>query len=96
MGVVARSPVAPVVGAVEVLDFRVRVVDVEMQLTPTASAEQQPRKHILFNFLGLTPLVPLPGALYHFPRLTVNNCLVDTLKNHLIFLGVLKASLVFE
>lgn len=72
------------------------VVDIEMQFAPAASAVQQPRKHIFVYFLGLPPLVALAGTLHHFPRLAVNDRLVNILENELVFLGVLKPPLVLK
>ena len=45
---------------------------------------------------GALPLCTFPDTLYHFPRLTVNNRLMDALENRMIFLRVFVAPLVLE
>ena len=80
MGFVAGSPVAPVVGTVEILNGAVGMVDVVMQLMAAVGAVQQTGEHILLGVLGLPALCPLPELLYLFPCGLVDDSLMVVFK----------------
>ena len=80
MGFVAGAPVAPVVGAVEILNGAVGMVDVVMQLMAAVGAVQQTGEHILLGVLGLPALCPLPELLHLFPCGLVDDGLMVVFK----------------
>ena len=80
MGFVAGAPVAPVVGAVEILNGAVGMVDVVMQLMAAVGAVQQTSEHILLGVLGLPALCPLPELLHLFPCGLVDDGLMVVFK----------------
>ena len=96
MGFVAGSPVAPVVGTVEILNGAVGMVDVVMQLMAAVGAVQQTGEHILLGVLGLPALCPLPELLHLFPCGLVDDGLMVVFKDSPIFFGIVQAALVLE
>lgn len=96
MGRIAGAAVALIVGAVEILEVGVRVVDIEIELAPAVGAIEKAGKHILFHRLWRSPFCTFPDTLHHFPCLTVNNPLMDALENRMIFLRVFVAPLILE
>ena len=48
----ASTPVALIVGAVEILDFRIALIEVEMQVVAAIGTDQQARKHTGFTLMG--------------------------------------------
>jgi len=53
MGAVAGSTIAAIIGTVEILKLRVRMVDVEMELAATIGTLQKSGEHVLFCILNL-------------------------------------------
>ena len=96
VGFVAGAPIAPVVGAVEILNGAVRVVDVVMQLVATVGAIQQTGEHILLGVLGLPALRLLPELLHLLPCSLVDDGLMVVLKDSPIFFGIVQTALIFE
>ena len=96
MGFVAGSPVAPVVGTVEILNGAVGMVDVVMQLMAAVGAVQQTSEHILLGVLGLPALCPLPELLHLFPCGLVDDGLMVVFKDSPIFFGIVQAALILE
>ena len=96
MGFVAGPPVAPVVGAVEVFNGRVDVVEVVVQLVAAVGAVQQTGKHTLSGFLGFPALCSLTELLHPVPCGLVDNGFMVVLKDGPVFFGVDQTALVLE
>jgi hypothetical protein len=83
-----------IVRAVEILDFIVPLIEMEVHIVAAVRADEQSRKHILLSvfclaFPGFAALYP-----YHFKYFTLYDRLVDILVDHPIFRVVLPARLV--
>ena len=89
------AAVALVVGTVEIPDFRVSLIEMEVQVVSTISTDQQTGKHILFAFVG-TALANLATLLLNLlPHGAVNDRLMDIFENHPIFTVVFDPLLIF-
>ena len=96
MSFVAGSPVAPVVGTVEILNGAVGMVDVVVQLVAAVGAVQQTGAHLLFGVLGFPALCPLSELLHLLPCGGVNDGFMVVLKDGPIFFGVDQTALILE
>ena len=94
MGGLAGTTVALVVGAVEILDFRVALIEVEVQIAAAVCADKQAGEHIVFSVAG-TAFAHLSALLlYLFKHGTFNNGFVNILKHYPIFRVVMNPLLV--
>ena len=77
----AAAPATVVIGTVEILDIVVTLVEVIIQVVTAIRADQQAAEHIPFPVLGF-PSANFPTFFLNlFPDGTVNNWLMDILKN---------------
>ena len=95
MGRWAGSTRAIIVGAIEVTNFVVALVEMEMQIASAIRANQQSGEHILFSILTFA----LPGFATFFlnllPGSPIDNRLMDIFEHNNIFRIVRQAFLVF-
>ena len=77
MGGLAGATVALVVGAVEILDFRVALIEVEMQIAAAVCADKQAGEHIVFSVAGTAFAHFSALLLYLLKHGTFNNWLVN-------------------
>ena len=95
MGRGAGAAVALIIGAVEISDFWVSLIEMEMQVVSAIGTDQQPGKHILFALVGAALADFTPFLLNQFPHGTVNNWLMDVFENHPIFTVIFDPLLIF-
>ena len=95
MGRRAGSTRTVIIGAIEVTNFVVALVEMEMQIASAISANQQSGEHILFSILTFA----LPGFAAFFlnllPGSPIDNRLMDIFEHGHIFRIVWQALLVF-
>ena len=94
MGRGAGAAVALIVGAVEISDLRVSLIEMEMQVVSAIGTDQQTGKHILFALVGAALADFTPFLLNLLPHGAVNDRLMDILENHLIFTVIFDPLLV--
>ncbi len=94
MGRGAGAAVALIVGAVEISDLRVSLIEMEMQVGSAIGTDQQTGKHILFALVGAALADFTPFLLNLLPHGAVNDRLMDILENHLIFTVIFDPLLV--
>lgn len=87
-------PVGLVVGAVEILNLRVALVEVEMKVIATVCTDQQTGKHIPLAFMGAALAELSPLFLYLLPCSPRNNWLMHILEDGPVLPVVFKAVLV--
>ena len=90
----AGAAIALVVGAVEILDLRVSLIEMKMKVAPAVGADQKPGKHAPFPVLRLT-LSHLAALLLHlFKDGTLNDRLMHILENRPVLTVILQSFLV--
>ena len=94
MGRGAGAAVALIVGAVEISDLRVSLIEMEMQVVYAIGTDQQTGKHILFAFIGTALADFAPFLLNLLPHGTVNDRLMDVFEYHPIFTVIFDPLLV--
>ena len=94
MGRGAGAAVALIVGAVEISDLRVSLIEMEMQVVSAIGTDQQTGKHILFALVGAALADFTPFLLNLLPHGAVNDRLMDILENHPIFTVIFDPLLV--
>ena len=94
MGRGAGAAVALIVGAVEISDLRVSLIEMEMQVVSAIGTDQQTGKHILFALVGAALADFTPFLLNLLPHGAVNDRLMDILENHLILTVIFDPLLV--
>lgn len=94
MGGLAGATVTLVVGAVEILDFRVALIEVEMQIAAAVCADKQAREHIVYSVAGTAFAHFSAFLLYLFKHGTLNNWLVNILEHYPIFRVVMNPLLI--
>ena len=92
------ATIGSIIGAVEVLNGLVWVIDVKPQGATAIGTIEQAAKHILLAVLLLwsAAFCLCYKLLYHFKGLTVNDRLVNVLEYRPIFFGIIKTFLVTE
>jgi len=85
---------ALIVGTVEILDFRVPLVEMEVEIAATISAHQEAGKHIAFPFIGAALADFPPLLLDLLPYGTINNRLMHILENGPVFKVILDSLFV--
>ena len=89
MGRSAGPPVALVVGAVEILDIRVALVEMEVEVIAAISTYQKTGKHIALPIVS-TALAYFPSLLLNlFPHGAINDRLMHILENDPVFTVIL-------
>ena len=85
MGGSAAPTIAFVVGAVEILDVGVALIEMEVQVVPAVGADQKAGEHIAFSLMGtaLADLAPL--LLDLLKDCPLNDGFVDTLEDDPVF-----------
>ena len=94
MGGLAGATVALVVGAVEILDFRVALIEVKVQIAAAVCADKQAGEHIVFSVAGTAFAHLSTLLLYLLKHGTFNNGFVNILEHHPIFWVVMNPLLV--
>ena len=94
MGGLAGTTVALVVGAVEILDFRVALIEVKVQIAAAVCADKQAGEHIVFSVAGTAFAHLSTLLLYLLKHGTFNNGFVNILEHHPIFRVVMNPLLV--
>ncbi len=85
MGGSAAPTVALVVGAVEILDVGVALIEMKVQVVSAISTDQQAGKHIAFPFVG-TALADLAALLLDLLKdRPLNDGFVDVLEDDPVF-----------
>ena len=95
MGRGTRSSVALVVGTVEILDIRIALIEMEVEIAATVSAHQEAGEHIAFPIVcpALTYLTTL--LLHLLPNTPVNDRLMHIFEHNPVFTVVVNALFVF-
>ena len=82
MGRGAGATIALVVGAVEILDLRIALIEVKVKVTAAIGADQQAGKHIVFSVVGAA-LTDFSTLLLHLLiHSTLDDRLMDVLEHH--------------
>ena len=94
MGRGAGAAIALVVGAVEILDLRIALIEVKVKVTAAIGADQQAGKHIVFSIVGaaLTDFAPL--LLHLRIHSTLDDRLMDVLEHHPILTVIVDSLLI--
>ena len=94
MGRSTGAAIALVVGAVEILDLRIALIEVKVKVTAAIGADQQSGKHIVFSIVGaaLTDFAPL--LLHLLIHSTLDDRLMDVLKHHPILTVIVDPLLI--
>ena len=88
-------PVALVVGAVELFDLRVALVEMEVEVVAAVRTDQKAGKHMLLALMSAT-LADLPPPFLDFlPGGPVNDGLMHIFENGPIFAVIFNAALIF-
>jgi len=95
MGRVASTAISFIIRAVEILNFRVALIEMEMQIVFAIGADKQAGKHILFALVGNALAYLAALLLYLFLCGPVNNSFVNVFENSPILRVVFKAFFVF-
>ncbi len=90
----ASTPIALIIGTIEIFDVRVALIEVVMQIVSAVGTDKQTGEHIGFSFIRfpLTDFTPL--LLHLFPDGTVNNRIMHVLKDNPIVTVVLNSFLI--
>ena len=94
MGRGAGAAIALVVGAVEILDLRIALIEVKVKVAAAIGADQQAGKHIVFSIVGaaLTDFAPL--LLHLLIHSTLDDRLMDVLEHHPILAVIVDSLLI--
>ena len=94
MGRSTGAAVALVVGAVEILDLRIALIEVKVKVAAAIGADQQAGKHIVFSIVGaaLTDFAPL--LLHLLIHSTLDDRLMDVLEHHPILTVIVDSFLI--
>ena len=82
--------VALIVGAVEILDLRVTLIEVEVKIAAAVGTDQQTREHVVLAFVGATLADFSPLLLHLLKYGPLDNRLVDVLEDDPIFTLILQ------
>ena len=82
--------VALVVGAVEILNFRVSMVEMEVKIAAAVSTDQKAGEHIVPAIVGTALADFAPLLLHLFKDRSLNNRLVDVLEDNPILTVILQ------
>ena len=90
----AGAAIALVVGAVEILDLRIALIEVKVKVAAAIGADQQAGKHIVFSIVGaaLTDFAPL--LLHLLIHSTLDDRLMDVLEHHPILTVIVDSLLI--
>ena len=78
MGRGAGAAITLVVGAVEILDLRIALIEVKVKVAAAIGADQQAGKHIVFSAVGAAFADFAPLLLHLLIHSTLNDRLMDT------------------
>ena len=90
-----RSSGIIIVGAAEISNFRISLIEVKIQIASAVRANQQARKHVSLSILAGTFANLAALFLHLFPRGPVNDGLMHIFKNSHVFRIILLTLLVF-
>ena len=94
MGRGAGAAVALVVGAVEILDLRIALIEVEVKVAAAISADQQAGKHIVFSVVSAALADFAPFLLHLLIHSTLDDRLMDVLEHHPILTVIVDPLLI--
>ena len=94
MGRGAGAAVALVVGAVEILDFRITLIEVKVKVAAAIGADQQAGKHIVFSVVGAALTDFAPFLLHLLIHSTLDDRLMDVLEHHPILAVIVDSLLI--
>ncbi len=90
----AGAAVALVVGAVEILDLRIALIEVEVKVAAAIGADQQAGKHIVFSVVGAALADFAPLLLHLLIDSTLDDRLMDVLKHYPILTVIVDPLLI--
>ena len=94
MGRGASTAVSLVVGAVEILDLRIALIEVKVKVAAAVGTDQQAGKHVVFSVVG-TALADFATLLLHLLiHSTFDDRLMDVLEHHPIFTVIVDPFLI--
>ena len=94
MGRGAGAAIALVVGAVEILDLRIALIEVKVKVAAAIGADQQAGKHIVFSIVGATLTDFAPLLLHLLIHSTLDDRLMDVLEHHPILAVIVDSLLI--
>ena len=94
MGRGAGAAIALVVGAVEILDLRIALIEVKVKVAAAIGADQQAGKHIVFSIVGAALTDFAPFLLYLLIHSTLDDRLMDVLEHHPILTVIVDSFLI--
>ena len=94
MGRGAGAAIALVVGAVEILDLRIALIEVKVKVAAAIGADQQAGKHIVFSIVGATLTDFAPLLLHLLIHSTLDDRLMDVLEHHPILTVIVDPLLI--
>ena len=95
MGRCTSPPAAVVVGAVEVFNIVISLIEMEVQIMTTVRTDQKSAEHIPFTVFGFPPADLATLFLNLFPDHTINNRLMHVFEDHPVFPVIGNPLLVF-
>ncbi len=90
----AGAAIALVVGAVEILDLRIALIEVEVKVAAAIGADQQAGKHIVFSVVGAALADFAPLLLHLLIHSTLDDRLMDVLEHHPILTVIVDPLLI--
>ena len=90
MGGSTAPTVSLIVGAVEILDLRVSLIEVEMKITAAVGTDQQTGEHVVLAFVGAALANFSPLLLYLLKYGPFDDRLVNVLEDDPIFTVILQ------
>ena len=88
------AAIALVVGAVEILDLRIALIEVKVKVATAIGADQQAGKHIVFPVVGATLADFAPFLLHLLIHSTLDDRLMDVLEHHPILTVIVDPLLI--
>ena len=90
----AGAAVALVVGAVEILDLRIALIEVKVKVAAAVGADQQAGKHIVFSVVGAALADFAPLLLHLLIHSTLDDRHMDVLEHHPILTVIVDSLLI--
>ena len=94
MGRGAGAAIALVVGAVEILDLRIALIEVKVKVAAAIGADQQAGKHIVLSIVGAALTDFAPFLLHLLIHSTLDDRLMDVLEHHPILAVIVDSLLI--
>ena len=94
MGRGTGAAVALIVGAVEILDLRIALIEVKVKVAAAVGADQQSGKHIVFSVVGTALADFAPFLLHLLIDSPLDDRLMDILEHHPILTVIVDPLLI--